>query len=167
MPLHVSSTCAHYQKVKIALHSLWYHHTYWCDDTRGFIMQFWSPDDEHMCSKHVEAWNKLIIKQTFCASSWLISETNILRCTVSKTSKFGRGIYPWNDGMFLSACIISCSRRWCSCVCECVYVCVRVCVCACVCACDALSMQEEEMLVEHWLVNFRCRGQFRPSPMEA
>ena len=33
MPLHVSSTCAHYQEVKIALHSLWYHHTYRCDDT--------------------------------------------------------------------------------------------------------------------------------------
>jgi len=31
MPLHVSSTCAHHQKVKIALHSLWYHHTYRCD----------------------------------------------------------------------------------------------------------------------------------------
>jgi len=27
MPLHVSSTRAHHQKVKIALHSLWYHHT--------------------------------------------------------------------------------------------------------------------------------------------
>jgi len=27
MPLHVSSTCAHHQKVKIALHNLWYHHT--------------------------------------------------------------------------------------------------------------------------------------------
>jgi len=26
MPVHVSSTCAHHQKVKIALHSLWYHH---------------------------------------------------------------------------------------------------------------------------------------------
>jgi len=25
MPLHVSSTCAHHQEVKIALHSLWYH----------------------------------------------------------------------------------------------------------------------------------------------
>jgi len=29
MPLHVSSTCAHHQEVKITLHSLWYHHTYW------------------------------------------------------------------------------------------------------------------------------------------
>jgi len=27
MPLHASSTCAHHQEVKIALHSLWYHHT--------------------------------------------------------------------------------------------------------------------------------------------
>ena len=28
MPLHVSSTCAHHEEVKIALHSLWYHLTY-------------------------------------------------------------------------------------------------------------------------------------------
>jgi hypothetical protein len=27
VPVHVSSTCAHRQKVNIALHSLWYHHT--------------------------------------------------------------------------------------------------------------------------------------------
>jgi len=27
MPLHVSSTYAYHQEVKIALHSLWYHHT--------------------------------------------------------------------------------------------------------------------------------------------
>ena len=120
MPLHVSSTCAHHQEVKIALHSLWYHHTetsewskitkiknftticsylcncilvildhlFQCDDTRGCGMQFWRPDDEHMCSKHVEAWNKLIVKQKFCTSSWLITEINIRRCTVSKTSKY-------------------------------------------------------------------------------
>ena len=31
---------------------------------------------EHMCSKYVEAWNKLIVKQKFCASSWLITEIN-------------------------------------------------------------------------------------------
>ena len=36
------------------------YHTYRCDDTRGCVMQFWPPDDEHMCSKHVEAWNKLM-----------------------------------------------------------------------------------------------------------
>jgi len=51
--------------------------TYRCDDARGCVMQFWPPGDEHMCSKHVEAWNKLIVKQKFCASSWLITEINI------------------------------------------------------------------------------------------
>jgi len=45
MPLHVSSTCAQHQEVKIALHSLWYHlvhetATYRCDDTRGCVIQF-------------------------------------------------------------------------------------------------------------------------------
>jgi hypothetical protein len=44
--------------------------TYSCDDTRDGIIQFCPPDDEHMCSKHIEAWNKLITK--FIASSWLI-----------------------------------------------------------------------------------------------
>ena len=29
--------------------------TYRFDDTRGCIAQFWPPDDQHMCSKHVEA----------------------------------------------------------------------------------------------------------------
>ena len=72
MVLYVSSTCAHYQEVKIALHSLWYHHTNRCDDTRDCVMQFWPPDNEQMCSKHVEALNKLIVKEKFCASSWLI-----------------------------------------------------------------------------------------------
>ena len=67
--------CAHRQEAKIVLYSHWYHCTYrWlsraslslsqpaygtatyrCDDTRDCIVQFWPPDDEHMCSKHVEA----------------------------------------------------------------------------------------------------------------
>ena len=38
MPVHVSSLCAHHQEFKIALHSLWYHHTYRCDDTRGCVI---------------------------------------------------------------------------------------------------------------------------------
>ena len=36
-----------------------------CDDTRGRVMQFWTPDDDHMCSKHVEAWNKTYCKKNF------------------------------------------------------------------------------------------------------
>ena len=34
--------------------------TYRFDGTRDCIVQFWAPDDEHLCSKHVKAWNKLI-----------------------------------------------------------------------------------------------------------
>ena len=34
MLLHVSSTGGRHQEVKIALHSVWYHHTYRCGDTR-------------------------------------------------------------------------------------------------------------------------------------
>jgi len=37
-------------------------------------MQFRPPDDEHIYLKHVEAWNKLTVKQKFCASSRLITE---------------------------------------------------------------------------------------------
>jgi len=40
--------CALRQEVKIVLYSLWYHHTYRYDDTRGCVVQFWPPDDEHM-----------------------------------------------------------------------------------------------------------------------
>jgi len=49
MPLCVLSTCAHHQEVKIALHSLWYHHTYRC----------------------------VMIPEAFCASSWLNTEINV------------------------------------------------------------------------------------------
>jgi len=51
MPVHVSSTCTYRQEAKIVLYSLWYHHTYRCEDTS----KFWPPDDEHLCSKRVEA----------------------------------------------------------------------------------------------------------------
>jgi len=72
-----ASQCIYHQEVKIALHCIaLYHHTYRCDDTRGCVMQFWPPDVEHMCSKHVEAWNEVIVKQKFFASSWLITEIN-------------------------------------------------------------------------------------------
>jgi len=121
--------CVHHQEVKIALHSLRYHHiyrwpsraqverglyqptwctkfcftisfisclhifrtpfanhqrrlsqpvhgmaTYTCDDTRGCVTQLWPLDDEDICSKHVEAWNKFYCKTNFCAWSWLISK---------------------------------------------------------------------------------------------
>ena len=39
------------------------------------------------CSKHVEAWNKLIVKQKFCASSWLITEINNRHAQSAKHQK--------------------------------------------------------------------------------
>jgi hypothetical protein len=47
IPLHVSRTCVHHPEGKIALHSLWYHHTY-------------------RCPKHVEACNK-----TYCETNFV------------------------------------------------------------------------------------------------
>jgi len=41
MPLHVSSTCAHRQEVKIALHSLWYHHTDTSEWSKIIKIQFY------------------------------------------------------------------------------------------------------------------------------
>ena len=82
--------CAHHQEVKIALHSLWYHHTYrvWryqrlCNAI--LTSWWWAHCARNMLRHEINlSWNK-----KFCASSWLITEINILRCsTVSKTSKF-------------------------------------------------------------------------------
>jgi len=102
MPLHVSCTCAHNQEFKIALYSLWFHHTYrWpsraqvervhsqpvhetstyrCDDTRGCIMQFWLPDDDHMGSKNVEAWNKDYCKTKILCIKLVNYWENICNC---------------------------------------------------------------------------------------
>ena len=62
--------------------------TYRSDDTRGRVIQFWPPDDEHMCSKHVDAWHKLIVKQNFCALSWLITEINNMCVSIFSTIFF-------------------------------------------------------------------------------
>ena len=63
MPLHVSSTCAYHQEVKIALHSLCYHHTY-----------SWP--------SRAQVETGLIVKQKFCASSWLITEIKKNLCCI-------------------------------------------------------------------------------------
>jgi len=74
--------------------------TYRCDDTRGCVYNFdllmMSTCARNMYSHEI----KLIVKQKFCASSWLSTEINILRCsTVSKTSKLTLccldGVTPW------------------------------------------------------------------------
>jgi len=78
------------------------------------VMQFWPPDDEHtyrcewyqrMCNAILTSWWWAHVLETcrrmkwnlvwnkFCASSWLNTEINILRCTVSKTSKLNGNAY--------------------------------------------------------------------------
>ena len=79
--------------------------------------QFWPPDDEHMCSKHVQAWNKLIVKQTFCAESWLITEINAFygRSRRTRPHNFVQcGTQArTNDGAdCASACRYQGDRRW-------------------------------------------------------
>jgi len=51
---------------------------------------------EHMCSKHVEAWNKLIVKQKCCASSWLITEMHGLQnLSLSLSLSVSFSFSPW------------------------------------------------------------------------
>jgi len=47
MPLHVSSTCAHHQEVKIALHSLWYNHTETSEWSKITKIQFYKYEQIH------------------------------------------------------------------------------------------------------------------------
>ena len=62
--------------------------TYRCDDTRSCIIQFSPPDDEHMCSKHEEAWNKLIIKFTCNSVAFNTKNTESThRCTHNSTKR--------------------------------------------------------------------------------
>ena len=58
--------CAHHQEIKIVLYSIWYHHTYRCDDTRCCIIQFGPPDDEHMVLETCRG-----MKQTYCKTKLL------------------------------------------------------------------------------------------------
>ena len=45
-----------------------------------------------MCLKHVEPWNELIVKQKFCASSWLITEMHGQQNVKKKTFTCSLGI---------------------------------------------------------------------------
>ena len=51
MPLHVSSTCAHHQEAKIALHNLWYHLTETSEWSKITNIQFYKY--EHIVVKFV------------------------------------------------------------------------------------------------------------------
>jgi len=45
------------------------------------------------CSKHVEAYNKLIVKQKYCASSWLITKVNLSKQYKRKDSNHSEIIF--------------------------------------------------------------------------
>jgi len=88
-------------------------HTYRFYDTRGCIIQFWPPDDDHMCSKHVEAWNKLLVKQNFCASSWLITETKKNTCWFNTASSRNLSRNCWLlKGSGISWTAAHCAQTW-------------------------------------------------------
>ena len=59
--------CAHHQAVKIVLYSIWYHNT--CRWPSGAQVESGLNFDllimSTQCSKHVEVYNKLIIKDDF------------------------------------------------------------------------------------------------------
>jgi len=86
--------------------------TYGCDDTRGCVMQFCSPDYEHMCSKHVEAYNKLIVKQILCiklVKYWdkytqMHSQQNVKKC--AKIGYQSKSDHPFCKPMRLTLTLI-------------------------------------------------------------
>ena len=48
--------------------------------------------------------NETYCKRKFCASSWLITKINILRCTVSKTSKY-YNLLCLTDALYIHICV--------------------------------------------------------------
>jgi len=99
MPLHVSSTmCSSSGSQKL-------HYT-----ASGIITPIGgrlvhencitNPDDEHMCSKHVQAWNKNLLWNKFCASSWLNTEINILICTARSAKRLNMVHVSWINNIF-------------------------------------------------------------------
>ena len=68
--------CAHHQEVKIALHSLWYHHTYRCGDTRGCVLFHASTCFEH----HVFIIRRSKLHYTASGVITPVHETATYRC---------------------------------------------------------------------------------------
>ena len=69
MLLHVSSTCAHPQEVKIALHSLWYHHTDTSEWSKFTEIQFYKYEQivvKFMCEFFVCDYYVLLTMNMLC-----------------------------------------------------------------------------------------------------
>ena len=80
-----------------------------------FNIQFCPPDDEHMCSKHVEAWNKLITK--FSASSWLILRNKYIEMHGQQNIKiYYQSLWALHDTVSRHfSQILKLQTRWSSC----------------------------------------------------
>jgi len=80
MPLHVSSKCAHHQEVKIALHSLSYHHTYrWPSRAQGLcikLVKYWDKFTEMHGQQNVKllGLNYIDIPKNTYIGSWAVTE---------------------------------------------------------------------------------------------
>jgi len=71
MPLHVSSTFAHHQEVKIALHSLWCHHTETSEWSKISKIQFYK-------------YEQIVVKfmcELFGCDYCVLLTINMLSCT--------------------------------------------------------------------------------------
>jgi len=69
MPLHVSSTCARHQEIKIALHSLWYHHTETSEWSKITKIQFYKYEQilvKFMCEFFGCDYCVLLTKNMLC-----------------------------------------------------------------------------------------------------
>ena len=77
MPVHVSSTCNHHQEVKIALHSLWYHHTYrWPSRAQdGHLYVWWY---QRLCNAILTYWWWAHVLETCRGTKWTYYKTKIL-----------------------------------------------------------------------------------------
>jgi len=119
MPLHVSRTmCSSSRGQNYIVLSQPAHGTatYKCDDTRGCIIQFNLLMINTFCSNHVEAWSKLILKQKFCTSSWLITKINLKSNYISSClaqTKVSRNIIQeWPVSTSLIFIPRSISKEW-------------------------------------------------------
>jgi len=72
MTLHVSSICAHHQEVKIVSYSLWYHHTYMCDDKTKILciklVNYWDKYTEMHGQKNVKIYINVFSLKFYTAS---------------------------------------------------------------------------------------------------
>jgi len=50
-------------------------------------MMFWPPDDDYMCSKHIDALNRFIVKQDFVHQVGLL--LRVLSQPVHETATYG------------------------------------------------------------------------------